>query len=608
MIRYLILILIVLTLLVNVAFAGDAGQESLFITGAGARALGMGGAFTSVADDASTIFYNPAGLGSIPNHEFTLMHATFFEGTQYNYIGWVYPTLKLGGFGIGLMRVGTDDIIRRNNYIDIGSFGFSNLQLLLSYGNRIHEKISLGTNFKIVYQSIDHYSDYGLALDFGIKAQLTEHISTGFIARDIVPAEIKLISTKESFPTSIVGGLSYKNSFYDDMIDFIAAFEIEKNENRSFKVHAGSELTFSNKYSLRAGYDRDNISFGLGYIYNNLLIDYTYKVLDYIDDSHRFSLSFLIGHTVKQRQQSQIKKQESIGSRLIIDEKAKSFELYKAKADGFFYQLQFDSALSYYNSALAFDEDNEEIKNIIFTIEYTIRNEKLSELENIQKEFEISTTVNNYLLQTRNFYSKKNYLAALDMLGLVFEIDLNNSEAIQLKQQIDISIESEIKDNLEMAKIAGETGKLITAIEAYTRILQLDPNNVDARNGRDAIGAELNLSQQLNKGIDQYNRAKYKDASRTFRAVLSVYPSEPIALEYLRKMQPRGEKPITLQDIQNDKEIWKLYLDGLRFMRDKEYQDAINVWEEVLKKYPLNKETRDNIEQARLRLNAEESK
>ena len=43
-------------------------------------------------------------------------------------------------------------------------------------------------------------------------------------------------------------------------------------------------------------------------------------------------------------------------------------------------------------------------------------------------------------------------------------------------------------------------------------------------------------------------------------------------------------------------------------MRDKEYQDAINVWEEVLKKYPLNKETRDNIEQARLRLNAEESK
>ncbi len=608
MIRCLIFIFIILILLVNIVSAGDAGQESLFITGAGARALGMGGAFTSVADDASTIYYNPAGLGSIPNHEFTLMHATFFEGTQYNYIGWVYPTLKLGGFGIGMMRVGTDDIVRRNNFVGIGSFGFYNLQLLLSYGNRIHEKINLGTNLKIVYQSIDHYSDYGLALDFGIKAQLTKHISTGFIARDIIPAEIKLISTTETLPTSIVGGVSYKNSFYDNMVDLITAFEIEKNENRSSKVHVGSELTFSNKYSLRAGYDRDNISFGLGYIYNNLHIDYTYKVLDYIDDSHRFSLSFLIGPSVEQRNQSQIKKQKSIGSKLIIDEKAKSFELYKAKADGFFYQLEFDSALSYYNRALAFDDDNEKIKNMIFTIERKNKNKKLKELENIQKEFEANTIIDNYLLQTRNFYSKKNYLAALDMLGLVFEIDPNNSEAIQLKQQIDISIESEIKDNLEMAKIAGETGKLITAIEAYTRILQLEPNNVDARNGRDTIGAKLNLSQQLNKGIDQYNRGKHKDASRTFRAVLSVYPSEPIALEYLRKMQSSNKKPITLQDIQNDKDIWNLYLDGLRFMRDKEYQNAIDVWEKVLKKYPLNKETRDNIEQARLRLSVEESK
>ncbi|MEA1981017.1 MAG: hypothetical protein U9N54_08590, partial [candidate division Zixibacteria bacterium] len=137
---------------------------------------------------------------------------------------------------------------------------------------------------------------------------------------------------------------------------------------------------------------------------------------------------------------------------------------------------------------------------------------------------------------------------------------------------------------------------------------QLEPNNVDARNGRDAIGAKLNLSQQLNKGIDQYNRDKHKDASRTFRAVLSVYPSEPIALEYLRKMQSSNKKPITLQDIQNDKDIWSLYLDGLRFMRDKEYQNAIDVWEKVLKKYPLNRETRDNIEQARLRLSVEESK
>ncbi len=32
------------------------------ITGIGARAIGLGGAFVSVADDASAVYWNPAGL------------------------------------------------------------------------------------------------------------------------------------------------------------------------------------------------------------------------------------------------------------------------------------------------------------------------------------------------------------------------------------------------------------------------------------------------------------------------------------------------------------------------------------------------------------------
>lgn len=33
-----------------------------------ARARGMGGAFTAVADDATSIFFNPAGLAQSDNH------------------------------------------------------------------------------------------------------------------------------------------------------------------------------------------------------------------------------------------------------------------------------------------------------------------------------------------------------------------------------------------------------------------------------------------------------------------------------------------------------------------------------------------------------------
>ncbi len=42
--------------------------------GIGARAIGMGGAFVSIADDASAVFWNPAGLTHLKDNQF------FFSG------------------------------------------------------------------------------------------------------------------------------------------------------------------------------------------------------------------------------------------------------------------------------------------------------------------------------------------------------------------------------------------------------------------------------------------------------------------------------------------------------------------------------------------------
>ena len=42
---------------------GDGGQAGAFLRyGIGARAMGMGGAFVAVSDDASGLYWNPAGL------------------------------------------------------------------------------------------------------------------------------------------------------------------------------------------------------------------------------------------------------------------------------------------------------------------------------------------------------------------------------------------------------------------------------------------------------------------------------------------------------------------------------------------------------------------
>ena len=83
---------------------GQGGTESNLSSGYGARALSLGYAFTSVADDPTAVFWNPAGLEYVYQQSFSLFHSTLFEGTLYDFVGFAYPTLRIGTFGFSVAR------------------------------------------------------------------------------------------------------------------------------------------------------------------------------------------------------------------------------------------------------------------------------------------------------------------------------------------------------------------------------------------------------------------------------------------------------------------------------------------------------------------------
>src|SRR5262249_3938144 len=81
----------------------------------GARAVGMGGAFSAVADDATSPFWNPAGMVYLPYKEAFLEHNEQFGSlVNHNFGSAVWP-MKSGdehrsALGISATWVGIDDI------------------------------------------------------------------------------------------------------------------------------------------------------------------------------------------------------------------------------------------------------------------------------------------------------------------------------------------------------------------------------------------------------------------------------------------------------------------------------------------------------------------
>ncbi|MDH4156530.1 MAG: PorV/PorQ family protein [candidate division Zixibacteria bacterium] len=585
--------------------AGDAGTESLFSIGLGARALGMGGGFTSLADDAAAVYYNPAALPYLEYHEISFMHTELFEGTTYNCASWAYPLIGAGGFGLGYMRIGTGDIIKTRDFVEIGEFDFANSQFLVAYGRKLEGGFSAGLTLKVVNQSVDNLSDYGVGLDLGLRSQLTANLSAGLIVRDMIPATIKLHNMKENLPTSIAGGLALRALKLSGYTVLSGSVDLEKTEERSMRLHAGAEMVFHGAYALRGGYDRDNLSFGAGYYYRRLKLDYAYKVMDYVEDSHRFSLSLLIGSSVSEQMQQKEREALERGTELLEDERQSRFVFFKEKADTYYDQFRLDSALAYYYRALAFDDENQEIIGTIAAIKRAVQVEQEQRDRIAKTRVELDNLIENFQQQAQSFFNKRYYSASLDMVELILGIDKNHLGAKRLQAAIHSAIAEEIATYIARGRTAEREGRYFDAIDAYNRVLELDPANQEIRQAKQDIATGLDLAQQLNTGIEMYRAGRYNEARTRFETVLSVDRNQPVALEYIGRINKLLAAPSTLEDLQRDREIWPLYIEGLRYMRDRQYQKAIDAWQKVLEAYPNNTSTLNNIEQARLRMQSE---
>jgi len=181
------------------ALAQDAPKYSneFLAIGVGARALGMGSAYTAVVNDVTSGYWNPAGLlGVRSDLQVGAMHSEYFAGiAKYDYIGLAKPIDSLSSIGFTFVRFGIDNIPNTIDLIDpsgnidydrITSFSSADHAFIISYARKLSVPgLQLGGNAKVIYRKVGSFATaWGFGLDAGATYQ-RDRWRFSAVARDI---------------------------------------------------------------------------------------------------------------------------------------------------------------------------------------------------------------------------------------------------------------------------------------------------------------------------------------------------------------------------------------------------------------------------------------
>lgn len=298
-----------LLLAYNLYAKGITSAEFLKI-GIGARAVGMGEAFVGVADDVSTIYWNPAGTIQIQKIELTAMHTVWFEDIFFSNLA--YCQKGLGGVvggGINFISYGNISMADNTGEKLNETYAPHDLLLLISYSRKIND-LSVGSNLKFIYSKIEEETATGFAFDIGWfydKLKIyNRQLKLGAVVENIGPG-MKFVKEEATLPIMVKLGGSYNilakpNSvvkvalglnylIYSDFNINIGAEYVQRLGNFGFAVRCGYKTDTINVLGVLSG-----LTAGFGVKWRqNYGFDYAWVAYGDLGSTHRISMNISFG-------------------------------------------------------------------------------------------------------------------------------------------------------------------------------------------------------------------------------------------------------------------------------------------------------------------------
>ena len=284
---------------------GTFGGQFLKI-GVGARGAGMGGAFVAMADDATAVFWNAAGIARIDQDksQLSLNHANWPAELSFDQVGYVFHMKKIpGAFAVHARALTMQPMEETTAFQPFGTgqtFDAGMLAAGVTYARSFTDKFSAGLTASMIHTGLADLSQQTFSVDLGTLYDVgVAGMRIGMAIQNIGSQE-KFIEREARIPSIFrVGTAATLLSSADQKL--VGSFEFSHPPDNSERVNVGAEYSFRKYLFLRGGYafnyDSEGVAGGVGFHFPVSIagmadMDYSYTDMLDLGASHRFSMRF----------------------------------------------------------------------------------------------------------------------------------------------------------------------------------------------------------------------------------------------------------------------------------------------------------------------------